>query len=90
MQYCVMQSCETLTEMGQLYATIKQLMANIDQIKQDNVALRSEVKDTREWLFQLNEMLALREQGQTLQSLKSPRSPRSSPTLDKNEECWEP
>ena len=82
MQCSVMPSCETLTEMGQLYATIKQLMANIDQIKQENVALRSEVKDTREWLFQLNETVA--EQGLTLQSLKSPRSP---PALDKNEEC---
>ena len=78
----MMPSCETLTEMGQLYASVKQLTANIDQLKQDNVVLRDELKQTREWLFQLNETVA--EQGLTLQSFKSPRSP---PTLDKNEEC---
>ena len=88
MQSSVMPSCETLTEMGQLYATIKQLTANINQIKQENVALRSEVKDTREWLIQLNEIMA--EQGQTIQSLQSLKSPRSPPTLDNNEECEEP
>ena len=70
----MMPSCETLTEMGQLYAIVKQLTSNIDQVKQENVVLKSELKSIREQLFQLNELMV--EQGQTLQSLKSPRSMR--------------
>lgn len=80
----MMPSCETLTEMGQLYAIVKQLTSNIDQVKQENVVLKSELKSIREQLFQLNELMV--EQGQTLQSLKSPRSP---PSLDKLHEYTE-
>ncbi len=76
----VMSNCETLTEMGQFYAIVERLLENVetlttttDQLKLDNAALRSELKQTREWLFQLNEMVA--EQGLTLQSFKSPSPP---------------
>ncbi len=76
----VMSNCETLTEMGQFYAIVERLLDNVlqlttttNQLKQENDSLRSELKQTREWLFQLNEMVA--EQGLTLQSFKSPSPP---------------
>jgi len=72
--------------MGQFYAIVERLLENVDtlaattdQLKLDNAALRVELKQTREWLFQLNETVA--EQGLALQSFKSPPPPQ---TFDKD------
>jgi len=88
----VMSNCEALTEMGQFYAVVERLLDNVlqlttttNQLKQENDSLRSELKQTREWLFQLNEMVA--EQGLKLKSFDSPQP---SQILDKNEDCGWP
>jgi len=80
-----MSSCELQTEVGQLYAMVKQLTANTEQLKLDNVALRTELKLTREWLFHLNDTVA--KLALLSQQSKSPRSP---PALDENEEVGWP
>ncbi len=71
--------------MGQLYATVKQLTASTELLRQDNADLRSELKHTREWLFKLNNLVA-----ELAQSTQQSTSPRSPPTLDKNEDCGWP
>jgi len=65
-----MSNCEMITEMGELYATVKQLSIVTNELKAENEALKTNLEQTREWLFELNQLVA--------ESLTQPR-----PSTDK-------
>ena len=53
-----MSNCEMITEMGELYATVKQLSIVTNELKAENEALKTNLEQTREWLFELNQLVA--------------------------------
>lgn len=53
-----MSNCEMITEMGELYATVKQLSIVTNELKAENKALKTNLEQTREWLFELNQLVA--------------------------------
>ena len=53
-----MSNCEMITEMGELYATVKQLSIVTNELKAENEALKTNLEQTREWVFQLNQIVA--------------------------------
>jgi len=53
-----MSNCEMIAEMGELYATVKQLSIVTNELKAENEALKTNLEQTREWLFELNQLVA--------------------------------
>ncbi len=53
-----MSNCEMIAEMGELYATVKQLSIITNELKAENEALKTNLEQTREWLFELNQLVA--------------------------------
>ena len=53
-----MSNCEMIAEMGELYATVKQLSIVTNELKAENEALKTNLEQTREWVFQLNQIVA--------------------------------
>lgn len=53
-----MSNCEMITEMGELYTTVKQLSIVTNELKAENEALKTNLEQTREWLFELNQLVA--------------------------------